>query len=134
MFTGFVIFFLSMFGLGFGYRGELSFFNIAIQLMCLYGGIKTYYRLHPKDIDNYMLGVSLGLEATAIGVVGFTIFFMIFLHFNPTFMDAIRQNSNLGTYLNPFTGSLFILTEGLVVGLIGSYILTRYFGYTVKEV
>lgn len=134
MFVTLVAFFLLMFSLGLGYRSELSIFNIIIQLLFLYSAIKSYYIRNPKEIDNYMSGVGVGLETSAVGIGCFTLFFIAFLILNPALLKAIAQNSQVGAYLNPFTASFFIVTEGIVVSLIGSYILTRIFGYTLKEV
>ena len=114
-----------MYVMGWGHRSELRVFNGIIHLFCLYRAINAYYELHPENIHNSMLGVAQGMAASVIGVVGFTVFMTIFLALNPTLMAVIRQNSQMGASLHPFTASLFILAEGLVVSLIGSYILTR---------
>jgi hypothetical protein len=66
-----------------------------------------------------------------VGVGGFALFMTAFLLMNPKLMDTVREQSYLGNYLNPFTDSLAILTIGLVVGIVGSYILTRVFNEKV---
>ena len=133
MLAGFISFFLLMFVMGLGHRSELRVFNGVIHVYCLYRAIKAYYALHPENIANYMMGVGQGMGASIIGVGGFTVFMTIFLALNPTFMMVIRNSSPLGPYLHPFTASLFILTEGLVVSLIGSYILTRVLEMNTKK-
>ena len=125
MLAGFVSLFLLMYFIGLGHRSELRVLNGVIHAYCLYRAIRAYYAEHLGDLNNSMLGVSQGMGASIIGVGGFTVFMTIFLALNPSFLDLIRQNSMVGPYLNPFTASLFILTEGLMVSLIGSYILTR---------
>ncbi len=125
MFAGFVSFFLLMFFLGFGHRSELRVFNGIIHFFCMYQVIQAYYLRHPEKFGDYMSGVLQAAGASAIGVGGFILFMNFFLSFNPTLMETIRQNSQVGEYLRPFTVSLFILTEGIVVTLVGSYILTR---------
>ena len=134
MLAGFIAFFLLMWMLSLGHVSELRFFNGAIQIFCLHRAIKAYYDLHPEFISNYMSGVAQGIGASAIGGGGFAIFMTIFLKLNPDLMSTISQSSNMGDYLNPYTASLFILTESLMIGVIGSYILTRIHNMnTVKE-
>jgi hypothetical protein len=134
MLAGFIAFFLLMWVMSLGHVSELRFFNGAIQIFCLNRAIKTYYALHPEYISNYMSGVLQGIGASAIGVVGFAIFMTIFLKLDPVLMDKIVQSSQMKDYLNPLTASLFILTEGLMIGIIGSYILTRIHNMnTIKE-
>ncbi len=133
MLAGFVSFFLLMYFLGLGHRIELRVFNGVIHLYFLNRAIRAYYDLHPENIGNYMSGLAQGMGASVIGVVGFTLFMTIFLSFSPTLMDTIRQNSQMGAYLYPFTASLFILAEGLVISLIGSYILTRVMGLSPNK-
>lgn len=133
MLAGFVSFFLLMYILGLGHRIELRVFNGVIHLYFLNRAIRAYYDLHPENIGNYMSGLAQGMGASVIGVVGFTLFMTIFLSFSPTLMNTIRQNSQMGAYLYPFTASLFILAEGLVISLIGSYILTRVMGLSPNK-
>lgn len=125
MLAGLISFFLLMYTVGLGYRTELHLFNGVIQLFCLYWAIRYYYRRSPDDRDTYMAGVAQGMWTSAIGIGGFTVFMMIFITMEPKFLETLRQNSQMGEYLTPITASLFILVEGLMVSLIGSYILTR---------
>ena len=133
MLAGFVGFFLGMFLIGFGGHSELRLFNGIIQIFCLYRAIRAYYGIHPENLSNYLYGVAQGMRASAIGVGSFTVFLTIFLALNPVFMNEIRQNSLMGEYLNPFTANLVVLSEGLTVGLIVSYLLTRILEITIKK-
>lgn len=133
MLAGFVSFFLLMYFMGLGHRIELRVFNGVIHLYFLNRAIRAYYDLHPENIGNYMSGLAQGMGASVIGVVGFTLFMTLFLWFNPSLMDAIRQDSQMRAYLYPFTASLFILAEGLVISLIGSYLLTRVIGLSPNK-
>lgn len=126
MLAGFISFFLLMYSIGLGYRTELHLFNGAIQLFCMYWAIRLYYIQNPENTVRYIAGVIQGLRASVIGIAGFTVFMTIFIAMHPEFLETLRQNSNMGEYLTPFTASLFILVEGLMVSLIGSYLLTRF--------
>ena len=131
MLLGSIAFFLLMYSIGMGYRNEVHVFSVLLQLLFLYQAIQAYYRLHPDNIGNYMDGVLQGIGTSIVGVGGFALFMTAFLLMNPTLMDTVREQSYLGKYLNPFTDSLAILTIGLVVGIVGSYILTRVFNEKV---
>jgi len=131
MLLGSIAFFLLMYSIGLGYRNEVHVFSVLLQLLFLYQAIQAYYRLHPDNIGNYMDGVLQGFGTSIVGVGGFALFMTAFLLMNPTLMDTIREQAYLGKYLNPFTDSLVILTIGLVVGIVGSYILTRVFNEKV---
>ncbi len=125
MLVCYIAFFLLMFGLGQGYHSELRVSNAFILLFFMYRDIKEYYQNNPDKFEDYLAGATQGMGAATIGVVGFTIFMTLFFYFNPAFMEVIRQNSVAAPYLGPFTASLFIFVEGVVVALIGSYVITR---------
>ena len=134
MLMGFVGFFLLAYLLGFGDRSELRVFNGVIHIYCLYLALQSYQALHPESVSNYMSGVALSLMTSVIGVIGFTLFMTIFLNLNPELMDNIRQHSQLGTYMNPFTTSLYISAEGLIVSVVGAYILVRVMDMKVHKI
>ena len=134
MLMGFVGFFLLAYFLGFGDRSELRVFNGVIHIYCLYLALQSYQALHPESVSNYMSGVALSLMTSVIGVIGFTLFMTIFLNLDPELMDNIRQHSQLGTYMNPFTTSLYISAEGLIVSLVGAYILVRVMDMKVHKI
>jgi hypothetical protein len=125
MLAGFISFFILMYVLGFGQHIELHIFYLIIQIFCMYRAIRAYYALHPKSTHNNLLGVAQGMITSAIGIIGFALFMTIFLLFSPTLVKTMRIDSILGLGLNPYTASLIILTEGLMISLIGSYISTR---------
>lgn len=133
MLVGLIALYLLMYVMGLGHRSEFRMLNGVIHLYCIYKAIQAYYNLHPENIGNYMMGVTQGMGASIIGVSAYTAFVTIFLALDPTLMNLIRQNSNMAAYLNPYSVSLYILVEGLVVSLIGSYILTRVVDIQVKK-
>jgi hypothetical protein len=134
MLTGFIAIFYIIYMLGYAQHTELRVLNAFVHLSCMYLAIKAYYKKDPENVENYMLGVAQGMEASIIGVVGYALFIVVFMKIDPRLMNLIKQNSNMAIYLNPYTITLGILTEGLMVSLIGSYIMTRIYGYTLKTV
>ncbi len=121
----FIAFFLFVYAMGLILSTELRLFNVVIQLFFIYYVIKLHYKLYPTEVGNYLAGVARGMETSVVGVGGFAVFTGFFLYANPTLMDNLSQNSQMGAYLNPFTISLYIVAEGLMVSLIGSYVITR---------
>ncbi|TXB63380.1 hypothetical protein [Phaeodactylibacter luteus] len=104
---------------------NLRALNAFAHLGLIYGAIRQYRRENPDSVNNYVSGVVAGMYASIIGVLPFTAFVMFYLIGDTAFMNYIQDTIPIGTYLNPFTASLFVLTEGIAVSLIGSYIVTR---------
>lgn len=127
MLAGFVGLFLLMYVVGLGHVSELRILNGFIHIACMFLAIKSYYELHPENKENYVTGVVQGMAASIIGVLGFASFISTMLTIDPSMMEAIRNKSNLGADLTPFMAGVFIVCEGIVVSLIGSYIVTRLY-------
>jgi hypothetical protein len=134
MLAGFIAIFYIIYMLGYAQHTELRVFNAIVHLSCMYIAIRAYYKAEKANVENYMLGVAQGMETSVIGVVGYALFIIVFMKIDPRLMNLIKQNSNMAIYLNPYTITLAILAEGLMVSLIGSYIMTRIYGYTLKAV
>lgn len=125
MFAGFTVFFLIMHLLGLSNNYNLRVLNGIIHLGVIYLAIKAFRSKYPDTVSNYVSGTAMGMYASAVGVLGFTIFMILFLSFDPVFLQELREAMPMGDYLTPITASLFILIEGIAISLIGSYILTR---------
>lgn len=125
MFAGFILFFLFMHALGLSNNYHLRVFNGFIHISLIYIAIKEFLRTEDKQNVNYMSGVAMGMYASMIGVVLFSFFMTLFLAASPDFMTEIGQTFGYTKYLTPFTASLFIFVEGIVISLIGSYLVTR---------
>ncbi len=125
MFAGFTSFFLLMHLIGQSQNFTLRVFNGVIHLGLVTAAIRTYREEYVGARDNYLSSVAMGIYASVIGVVAFSIFMLLFLIFNPGFLSAIQAKTSFGDYLTPVTSTFFILTEGIAISLIGSYIITR---------
>ncbi len=133
MFGGFTLFFLLMHLFGLSDNYLIRIFNIFIHIPFLYLAIREYRKNHRDTFQNYAKGLALGMYTSAIGVLGFAIFFMLFLVASPEFMMTLQEKLALGQYLNPITTSLFIIVEGTAVSLIASYILSRIVGLQLSN-
>ncbi len=125
MLGGFIAFFLLMYLIGLSGNTWLRIFNGFIHMGFVYLAIKEYREKFPDGINNYVSGVATGMFTSLYGVIGFSIFILLFLIYSPTFFNDVKNNIPIGQYITPITGTLFILAEGIVISLIGSYILTR---------
>jgi hypothetical protein len=133
MFAGFTLFFLLMNAFGIASNTNLRIFNFVIHIAFIYLAIKSYRETHRDTFQNYAKGLVLGMYTSAIGVLGFTVFFSLYLSINPTLMLDFKQSLPLSKYLNPFTLSIFVLVEGTAVSLIASYILSRVVGLQLSN-
>ena len=125
MMTGFMVFFLLMHLLGLSENYHLRVLNGLIHLSIIYMAIRAFRSKYPETVSNYVSGTAMGMYVSAVGVAGFSIFMILFLSFSPGFLHQLRETMPMGDYLTPITASLFIFMEGIVISLIGSYILTR---------
>ena len=132
MFLGFSALFLIAHLLNISDNYNLRILNGIIHLTFMYLAIREYRKAFPKTTNNYLSGVAMGMFASIIGVLIFTIAMFLFLFFNPTFFELLQSKAPLPKYFTPFTASLLILTEGIAISLIGSYILVRIIDAQVK--
>ena len=133
MFAGFTLFFLLMYLMGQGQNHNLRVFNGIIHIGLIYAAIRKYQQGLEEKPTGYIGSVAMGFYASIIGVVGFTVFMLLFLVFNPALMTAIQGSTSIAEYLNPVTASLFIFVEGIVISLIGSYLVTRFMEVQNKD-
>jgi len=125
MLVGFVVLFLIMHEVGQARNYNLRILNGVIHLGLLIAAIREYRRKFPDSYANYISGVAVGMWSSIVGALSFSVFLFFYLLADEAFMAYIQNTVPIGQYLNPFTTSLFIVVEGIAVGLIGSYIITR---------
>ncbi len=125
MFLGFTGFFLLMHLLNLSQNYYLRVFNGVIHVGFLWMALRAWYREQHGPSDDYTSGVVMGMVTSLAGVLPFTIFMVLFLAYNPSFLTNIQTQSPIGQYFTPVTASLFILVEGIAMSLILSYIMVR---------
>jgi len=126
MFVGFTAFFLIMHALGYSQNYYLRLLNAVIHLSLIYVAIKAYREKNEESVSNYLSGVAMGMYASAIGVLLFTIFMYTFLTVNTEFTQSLIAHMELsGKFVLPIGPTAFLLVEGIATSLIGSYIMTR---------
>lgn len=125
MFLGFTGFFLIMHLLDLSQNYYLRVFNGIIHVGFLWTALRAWYRHHHGAADDYTSGVVAGMMTSLAGVLPFTVFMVLFLSYNPSFLASIQQQSPIGEYFTPVMASLFILVEGIATSLILSYLMVR---------
>lgn len=147
---GFIVYFLVMHLFNLSHNYNYRIYNVVIQLACILMAMLAYKNLYPAEFGQFT-GVSMGLITSIIGVSSFAFFQFLFLALSPDFMAELKQaapsitqdlESHLGiaskvsdsgsellqkvaTYLTPMTSAFIVLIEGLIAGLILSYLVMR---------
>lgn len=104
---------------------NLRFVNVIFYLGVTWLAIRKFYKDRPDSEFNYISGLLAGFRPALVGVVLFAGFQMIYLNIDTHLMDSIAERAPMGDVLNPFTSTLYLLFEGIAVGLIGSYLTMR---------
>lgn len=125
MFAGFLLYFLLMKALNLSENYNFRIFNGIIHLILLYMAIRAYRNQFPEEF-NVLSGVSVGVMSSAVGVVPFALFQLIYLNIDTDFMQYLQDNvSMIGEYLTPFSAALILIMEGLAVSFVASYVFVR---------
>ncbi|MEZ4962174.1 MAG: hypothetical protein R2830_20270 [Saprospiraceae bacterium] len=125
MFAGFAGLFLVAHLLGLSTQYHLRILNGIIHLSFIYLAVRSFRRRFPENVGNYLPGVAVGIYTSVVGVVLFCIAMGLFLTYDQSFFLEIQSKMPMPEYFTPFTASLFIFAEGIVVSLIGSYLIVR---------
>ena len=150
MASGFIVYFIIMHLLNLSHFYRYRIFNALIQLTCIALVLLAYKNLRPNEFGQFT-GVSLGVITSIVGVSLFAMFQFLFLALNPDFMAELKQiipsisydlKSNLSTtteatdsssefltkvanFLTPLSSAFIVLLEGLIAGLVLSYLVMR---------
>jgi hypothetical protein len=125
MFIGLTALFLVMHFLQLSQYFYLRTLNGIIHISILWFAIREFHLRYPEEAHNYTPGVVLGMFTSTVGILPFAIFMFIFLYFNPGFLAMLQTQLAWGDSLTPAMGSTVIVTEGIVVSLISSYLIVR---------
>ena len=125
MAAGFIGLFLIMYFLNLAQHYNLRVLNSIILLGLLYGSIQAYRYYDPEKVGNYVSGVAMGMYSSLLGIIPFVVFLLLFLSLEQNLLLQIQDAMPIGGYINAFTSTLYVFVEGIVVSLIGSYIIVR---------
>ncbi len=119
-------FFFLMKAFGLEHNLELRALNIIILSSFVYAALKTYKKQNNGQLP-YLSGISIGVFTSAVGVVLFAALVFVYITFiSPEFMVEIKNQEPFGEFLNPFIVSFTIVFEGMISGLLVSFISLQY--------
>ena len=123
--AGLIAYFLLMKLVGLVHIIELRSLNLFIMLAGLWFSM-NYYKKHSYTHMNYFEGIGLGSLTAAVAVIPFSIFLLFYMLADTAFMEAIKANEDFGQWLNPYLLAFIVTFEGLVSGLMASFVLMQY--------
>lgn len=123
--AGLIIYFLIMKVLGLGHQVELRFLNLIILVSGVYYALREFRRTH-EDRLNYFRGLIVGVTASGIGSLLFGLFLFAYMQVDGSFMESIRQNEQMGRFLNPYIASFIVVLEGFFSGFLVTFILLNW--------
>jgi hypothetical protein len=102
----------------------------ALNMIFMGGGIlfalNRYSKLIRRKLD-YFTGIRIGALVSLIASIPFALFVGIYLRLDPVFMSYLRENMPLGEYISVVAAAAAIAAEGVVSGLIITFIVMPYF-------
>ena len=105
---------------------ELRFFNFIIAAIGIAYGINKLKNDLNQD-EFYLKGWAQGIYISTVCVVSFSIFMSIYImYFDPTLLESIRENTNIGASMNTFTLFISLIMEGMAGGAIITFAAMQY--------
>jgi glucan phosphoethanolaminetransferase (alkaline phosphatase superfamily) len=132
MAISFIAFFLVMNAFGLGEEYHLRVLNGLLHVGFLYFLIREWQEKHGRPKKQYLGNMTQGIVASAIGAGIFAVFIVLFLTINQSFMANLRDTVSLTQHITPVSAAMFVFVEGVAVGLIVTYIMTRVVDYQLK--
>ena len=107
---------------------ELRLLNIVIMLIGTWLTIR-HYNQRSKSHIQYFEGLSLGFATVQVAITVFAVFIGIYLYkIDPDLLVQIKAHAPMmGKYLTPVSAVVSLLVEGMVSGLVISFIVMQYF-------
>lgn len=121
---GLIAYFFLMYLLGLIHVIELRLFNLVFMIAGVYFALRQYRRTHRGQMD-YFHAFGTGMATAAIGTLTFSVFLLIYLHFDKNLMSAIAEQP-LGIHLDPYIASFMVSLEGIFSGLFVTFLLSNY--------
>lgn len=120
-----ILFFFFMKLIGLAHVYELRALNLIFLFTGVYLSIRAYHTGH-KAHASYLNGLGTGMLTSGIALAIFSTFVVIYLKvLDPAFMEYLKKDEYFGEYLNPFIAGAAIFLEGIMSGLLVSFILMQ---------
>lgn len=121
-----LVYFFVMKAVGLADVLELRFFNFIIAAVGIFYGI---YKLknNLQEDQFYLKGWAQGIYISAVSVVSFAIVVSIYInYFDPNLIQAIKEQTNIGTSYNAITLFISIFMEGMAGGAVITFASMQY--------
>ncbi len=105
---------------------ELRIINLFLLIVGILMAIDKYKSDSSKHMD-YLTGLAIGVTTTLIASFTFAVFLGFYLSFDVHFMDYIKANAIMGSYLDPATAAFAVFGEGISSGIIGTFAFMQWY-------
>lgn len=119
-----VVFFFLVKSVGLIHNYELRGLNAFIMFFGVYVTIRAFKK--GQKNFGYLQGMSLGLLTALTTAVSFSVFVLLYLVSDPSFMEVVKTNEPHGLYLNEYGISIVIFIEAAASGLIFSFMSMQW--------
>jgi hypothetical protein len=121
-----IVYFLAMDLLGYNRIIWLRALNMLILGWGIVLGLKQYQAKRGARFD-YFTGLRIGATISIIAVVPFALLTGVYLSMDTAFMNYLVNNLSIGPYLSPATAAAGIMVEGIISGLVFTFVVMPYF-------
>lgn len=123
----FIAFFLIMSVVGLIQHFELSILNIVILFIMANDALRRSFKHSDRRLTFLeVFGLCIQISAIAFGVLSVFMFFYLYF-WNPSFMEYMKTNAPMGSYLTPAGVVIFLMIQGAGAAIILSFILEQYY-------
>ena len=126
VFFCFLTYFIVMRAVGLHEVFILRYFNF----MFLLAGILFALLKESREIGNefsYRKGLQIGTFITLISVIPFSVFLYFYLSTDDTFMNLVKESTEVKEFISPGTITSLICIEGISSGEIITFVLMQFF-------
>lgn len=122
--AGLIAFFLVMKFTGLVHVVELRVLNLFIMGAGIYRVMKRFGQTDLNQQFNYIRAFFLGVSTSIFASVLFAVFLFIYVSFiDRALMQSIIEQEPMGRYLNPYVASFIVAVEGVLSGILVTFIL-----------
>ncbi len=122
--AGLITFFLVMKFTGLVHVVELRVLNLFIMAAGIYQVMKRFSQTDLNQQFNYIKAFFLGVSTSIFASVLFAHFLFIYVSFiDRALMQSIIEQEPMGRYLNPYVASFIVAVEGVLSGILVTFIL-----------
>jgi len=124
-FLGLTAYFLIMKFAGLFQIVELRYLNGLFMVIAIWKAL-NFYKKNSNSELTYFEGLGLGTMTAVVAAIPFGLFMLFYLIVDSNFMVVLQANEMFGQYLTPVAVGFLIAFEGLVSGVLISFMLMQY--------